>query len=100
MLGTEVVVKNAKGETLTEGDKLGTGCVINDTYSVVVLGDVNGDGEVKSTDYMAIKNAIMGTKDLSDASKTAADVNNDGNIKSTDYMKIKNYIMGNTEIKL
>lgn len=100
LLGKEVIVKNAKNETLTKDSKLSTGCVIDDTYTVAVLGDVNGDGEVKSTDYMAIKNAIMGTKELSDLAKIAADVNNDGNIKSTDYMKIKNYIMGNTEIKL
>lgn len=100
LLGKEVTVKNAKNETLAKDSKLSTGCVIDDTYTVAVLGDVNGDGEVKSTDYMAIKNAIMGTKELSDLAKIAADVNNDGNIKSTDYMKIKNYIMGNTEIKL
>lgn len=99
LLNTEVVVKNAKGEVLSADSKLGTGCIINDTYTISVLGDVNGDGEVKSTDYMAIKNVIMGTKELSDLAKSAADVNNDGNIKSTDYMKIKNYIMGNTEIK-
>lgn len=100
LLGQEVVVKNAKGEILNNDAKLSTGCVINDIYTVVVLGDVNGDGEVKSTDYMAIKNAIMGTKELSETEKMAADVNNDGNIKSTDYMKIKNYIMGNAQIEL
>lgn len=100
LLGKEAIVKNKNGEVLSSDSKLATGCVIDDTYTVVVLGDVNGDGEVKSTDYMAIKNVIMGTKELSDSEKTAADVNNDGNIKSTDYMKIKNYIMGSTEIKL
>lgn len=100
LLGKEVVVKNSKGEVLSANAQLSTGCIIDDAYSVSVLGDVNGDGEVKSTDYMAIKNAIMGAKELSDLEKKAADVNNDGNIKSTDYMKIKNYIMGSTEIKL
>lgn len=100
IMATDVVVKNAKGELLSENSKMSTGCVINDTYTVAVLGDVNGDGEVKSTDYMAIKNAIMGTKELSEIEKMAADVNGDGNIKSTDYMKIKNYIMGNAKIGL
>lgn len=100
LLGTDAVVKNSKGEVLSSDAKLSTGCVINDTYTVSVLGDVNGDGEVKSTDYMAIKNAIMGIKELSEIEKKAADVNNDGNIKSTDYMKIKNYIMSNAKIEL
>ena len=98
LLGQNVTAKNAKGEVLSADAKLSTGCVINDIYTVAVLGDVNGDGEVKSTDYMAIKNVIMGTKELTNLEKIAADVNNDGNIKSTDYMKIKSYIMGSSEI--
>ena len=66
----------------------------------MVLGDVNGDGNIKATDYMKIKNYIMGTSTLSNEEKEAADVNRDGNIKATDYMKIKNYIMGTSSITL
>ena len=66
----------------------------------VVKGDTNGDGEVKATDYMRIKNMIMGTSKLSEAEERAADVNNDGEVKATDYMKIKNYIMGTSQITL
>ena len=100
LIGENVTVKNASGQVMGLNDKLATGCTINDTYSVAVLGDVNGDGEIKATDYMTIKNYIMGTKNLSDVQKNAADVNQDGNIKATDYMTIKNYIMGTSKINI
>ena len=70
----------------------------NNKYIIAVLGDVNGDGEVKSTDYMKIKSYIMGDAVLSDVQKLAADVNGDGEVKSTDYMKIKSFIMGDAKI--
>ena len=70
------------------------------TYIISKLGDVNGDGVVKATDYMRIKNYIMGDSSLTAAEKVAADVNKDGNVKATDYMKIKNYIMGSSKITL
>ena len=57
-------------------------------------------GEVKSKDYMMIKNYIMGTLVLNEAEKKAADVSKDSEIKSKDYMIIKNHIMGTTSITL
>lgn len=69
-------------------------------YVAITLGDVNGDGKVKATDYMKIKNHIMGSITLSETERLAADVNEDGNIKATDYMKIKSYIMENADITI
>lgn len=96
-----VVVKNASGTVIDGNTKVSTGCTItvgSNTYAVVKKGDVNGDGEVKSSDYMRIKNHIMGTTQLTAAQQSAADVNGDGSVKSSDYMRIKNYIMGNSSI--
>ncbi len=72
----------------------------NTSYTMVVLGDVNGDGYVKSTDYMKIKAYIMEETTLTPLQKLAADVNGDANVKSTDYMKIKAYIMDETSINI
>lgn len=63
-------------------------------YTVVVKGDVNGDGLIYATDYVKIKNHIMGKTTLSGAYLLAADINNDNRIYATDYVRIKNYIMG------
>ena len=88
--------ENATGELKTGGK-----IKIDDKeYTVVVKGDTNGDGEIKATDYMRIKNHIMGTAELTEAQIKAADVNGDGETKATDYMKIKNYIMGSSDIEI
>lgn len=98
-------ILNSAGKEVANTEKAITGYKFTDTaknvtYTVVVLGDVNGDGQVKSTDYMKIKNFIMGETQLNDMQKKAADVNRDGEAKSTDYMKIKNYIMNSTPITI
>lgn len=67
-------------------------------YTVVVKGDVNGDGSIYATDYVRIKNHIMGKTTLAGAYLKAADINNDNNVYATDYVKIKNYIMGKGSI--
>ena len=79
------------GNTVTVGDK---------KYTVVKLGDINGDGVIKSLDYMKIKNHIVGTNKLEGAYLRAADVSGDGKVSSLDYMKVKNQIMGTTKISL
>ncbi len=65
------------------------------TYTLVVLGDVDGDGLIGATDYVKIKNYIMekSGSELNLAQSLAADVDNNGSIGATDYVKIKNSIM-------
>ncbi|MDD6881261.1 MAG: leucine-rich repeat protein [Firmicutes bacterium] len=97
---------NNKGTEITSGP-VATGMKftleingVRHTKTIVVMGDVNGDGNIKATDYMKIKNHIMNpSAKLQDEYYLAADVNGDGNIKATDYMKIKNHIMGTSTIK-
>lgn len=95
-------IEQIEGATL-EGEVLGTGAKITvngTTYTLVVLGDVSGDGEIKAKDYMMIKNYIMGTLNLNETEKKAADVSKDNEIKAKDYMVIKNHIMGTSSITL
>ncbi len=66
----------------------------NDNTSSYKLGDVNNDGNITASDYVLIKNYIMGTTTFNDTAKSAADVNRDGNISASDYVLVKNYIMG------
>ncbi len=67
----------------------------NNNPSNLIKGDVNGDGKITSSDYVLIKNYIMGTGTLSEEAKKCADYNGDGKITSSDYVLIKNYIMNN-----
>ena len=67
----------------------------NNNPSNLIKGDVNGDGKITSSDYVLIKNYIMGTREMSEEEKKYADYNGDEKITSSDYVLIKNYIMNN-----
>ncbi len=90
---------NEKNGSIATGDKvtITSGTEVKDYY-IVIYGDVNGDGNIKASDYVLIKNNIMGNKKLNGANLKAADVNKDGNIKASDYVLIKNNIMGSYNI--
>lgn len=92
---------NISGRPISANENLKTGDTIEInngknslSYKIVVKGDVNGDGNIKASDYVTIKNHIMGKNILTNEYLAAADVISDGSIKASDYVKIKNYIMG------
>ena len=66
----------------------------NNNTTTYKLGDVNNDENITASDYVLIKNHIIGTSTLEGTAKIAADVNKDGTISASDYVLIKNYIMG------
>lgn len=98
------VVKKADGTDISgTQDSIGTGMTITidgKTYTVVKYGDVNGDGAITPSDYVKIKNKIMGASSLNGAYERAADVNKDGTISPADYVKVKNHIMQVSSITL
>ena len=95
-------ILNESGEELENDKNVGTGTVIQikngnvlvNSYTVVIYGDVTGDGKISAVDYIAIKNHIMETKLITAPYSIAADSNKDGSIKALDYIAIKNHIMG------
>ena len=99
-LGSSTTVKNSSGSKISSSSSIVATGYTAGSYTIVVRGDVNGDGKVKATDYVKVKNYILGTTKLSTYQKLAADVNDDGKVKSTDYVKIKNNIMGKSSITL
>lgn len=93
-----LIMKNGKeiyGSTL-----VGTGTVITDgeqEYSVVIKGDVNGDGLVNTTDYLLIKRNISNNT-LNTVKYMAADINGDNSLSTTDYLRVKRNIAGNFDL--
>lgn len=100
-----MVIKNAKGEVVSSNSKLGTGYTVSinngkDTgiYTILLYGDVNGDGNVSASDYVLIKNHILKNSTLSGVYMSAADVNRSSGVSASDYVIIKNYILGKATI--
>lgn len=85
------------GKELTDGEKIGTGCVIDcvatedtmlvyESVTVILYGDVNGDGTIDKTDYDLMKQDAVSSNTVisSGACQTAADLNNDGVVDAFD----------------
>ena len=79
------------GEELSDGDKVGTGCVVQyvasedpmlvyESVTVILYGDVNGDGVIDDADYDLMKQDSVSSTPAIDSGvfETAADLNNDG----------------------
>ena len=60
----------------------------------VLLGDVNGDGQVKSNDLLLLKKYLLGLAEESDIVKDNADINGDKDVKSNDLLQLKKYLLG------
>ena len=58
-----------------------------------ILGDVNGNNMLDPSDYVLIKNHIMGVKSLTADQQVVADYNQNGRIDPSDYVLIKKEIM-------
>ena len=77
---------NGTGAVLTVKDTAGNAV---DTYTLVIFGDVNGDGDVTGADSAEIKLASLGKTIEGDAYNFAADVNGDGAITGADSAEVK-----------
>lgn len=86
------------GDLTADTKVLGTGTVLTSAtakknLSVVVTGDVNGDGGISVTDMLMVKGHILGTK-LTGAAAAGGDVNADGNVSISDFVMIKSHLLG------
>ena len=100
MLGENIVAMDKDGNALNANSNIGTGTTINGMYTIIKLGDANGDGKVSSSDYIAVKKNIMGSTNLTSNYSLGADASKDGKVSSSDYILIKKYIMGTATINI
>ena len=78
--------------------KLEINGTVHDEASMVVKGDVDGDGFINVTDYIAVLNHALALEDIEDYIKfVAGDVAEDEILNVTDYIKIMDYALGNID---
>ncbi len=92
-----------EGRTLGDSELIGTGTVIQSldsagnvvsSITVVVKGDISGDGSISASDYTGAFACLSGTTKLTQAQLSALDVNADAQQSSSDYIAIMSYING------
>lgn len=103
--GTSVTVYKADGATVNSGT-VGTGNIIKvvngsttKTYTVVIYGDLNGDGAISSEDLLALNKHIVGANTLSGAFATASDIDKNSSVGSSDLLSLKKHLVGASTIK-
>ena len=88
---TDMKVTGNNGSVIT--DIASTGCILSttvngvtSTVSIVVYGDVDGDGATTATDYLGISGHIKNRARLTGAYGVAADVSGDDAISTVDLI--------------
>ena len=101
--------KDSNGKKLENTNTIGTGGKVvltdNTEYTMLLYGDVNGDGKVNSNDIYPIIKHILKEKELSGVYAKAANLNNkndlnDANINSSDIYPIIKFILGDLSTDL
>ena len=89
-------VYSAKNRMLKNTDSIATGCTVRlidasgktiDSLTVVIRGDINGDGKIDGTDSViarAVAGGMLTSANVTSAQLKAADVNFDGGVTSID----------------
>ncbi len=88
-----------KDKKVSDSDKLKTGEVMKingeETYIIVVNGDLNKDGNISISDFGLLNDYILERKkNLETVVLIAADVTNDGEITISDFGKLNAYLLG------
>ena len=68
-------------------------------WTVLIYGDVNGDGKITNMDRSSIRDHILGTYELSHVYAVAGDINSDGKISNSDRMQVRDHVLGLVSIK-
>lgn len=63
------------------------------TWTVVIYGDVSGDGRINMSDLIKVRNHILETNLLTGDFLLAGDVSRDGKVNMSDLIKIRNHIL-------
>ena len=105
----EIKIENYKGETIENNQLVGTGSKIkiirttqtNNTtetiaeYTVVLYGDVNGDGKINSVDLLVLQRHILEIQKIDEIFQKAGNINKNGRKPtSVDLLLIQRHILG------
>lgn len=90
------------GNVLDDTDLIGTGTQIKlfngdevvDTKTVVITGDMTGDGLINNRDVAMMNKTLIGTVEAEEYQMLAIDVNGDGSVNNRDAAMVARYLVG------
>ena len=96
-----VLITTSTGTALQSTDVLATGQQLNirtaanedKTYTLVVIGDTSGDGNVTILDLLQVQKHILNSKALTNAYFEAGDTSGDGKITILDLLQIQKHLV-------
>lgn len=92
---------NGNAVSATSEEYIGSGYTVKIngiSYSAVVFGDVDGDGEVTQFDYNIVKRAYLELGEISYIGRVAAGVEDGGELRAINYIKIKRAYFGTFDL--
>ncbi len=99
LLGNQTIIKNSDKKQLSSSSMVTTNTNVNGEYTVVVLGDINGDGKIDTADLLMIQKHLLSIKKITNNVKMkSADINRDGKINTADLLKIQKKLLGISNI--
>ncbi len=98
---SEVVVTDSNGEVIDSDDLIANGYTLSvsdssgtSTYTIVLKGDLNGNGKVDLYDLVLIRKDILGMSSLSGNALRAALIDGDTSVSLAGYVAIRKDILG------
>ena len=95
-------IKRAPSSVNTNAEKdsnsyIATGDILqdnNNTYIVITLGDLSGNGDVEVADIIKLRKSLVGLTKLTKLQELAADTNQNGSVNVSDLLKERKIMVG------
>lgn len=100
---TSAIIKDKEGKVVAKDTALATGMKItmdNISYTVIKLGDTDGDGEITSIDLLVLQRHILGIEKLDAIYKKAGMITDTTDASSIDLLVIQRHVLGLEFIKV
>lgn len=101
---SNAVIVDKNGNEITGDTLVGTGAKVKidgvEKYTIVKLGDANGDGIINSADLLKVVKHLNEISILKESYLKAVDCNRDGTINSADLLKIVKHLNETNKITI